>query len=141
MIKETIEQWVERVKTEPIWREVAVLIDQSCFETKREKATHLYATTLKNGLSEAFASDVFSLHWLKAPQTIELSISSDVIRHANMVILHSRQEVTEGVPEKEYLWRALRSLFEEAERLQKLNIGLEERNIYLEERIIELEEK
>ena len=118
MITETVEEWVKRKNQEPVWREVAIAIDNNSMYTKEQES---YKTELVNQLGKAFSSDVFSLHWLESPQAVTLFIEKDIVKHATIVILHARKEVTKRVPEKEQLWRALRSLFEETKRLKECN--------------------
>ena len=128
---ETVEEWVKRVNQEPIWREVVVIIDRYKYASVEEK--HFREELIK-GLANTFSSDVFSLHWLEAPQQVVLNISSDIIRHANIAVLHARKEITRKAPPKEQLWRALRQLYEETKHQKELNN-------YLQGRISELEER
>lgn len=128
--EETVEEWVERVGQQPIWREVAAMIDKHHLKLAIE-AKH-FCETLLTDVIKVFSSDVFSLHWLESPQEATVLIRQDVIHHANIVLVHARTEITKKVPEKEQLWRALRSLYEEAKSQKELNVSLYERIAELE---------
>ncbi|KKL91936.1 hypothetical protein LCGC14_1889700 [marine sediment metagenome] len=130
MVKtETLKQWVRRINREPVWREVAFLID--AYSLQKDKTGDFKAEICEQ-LAQAFTVDVFSPHWTSPPSHLELEISNQTIRHTQTAILHARKEIAKRVPVKEQLWRSLYILYEESK-------GLKAHNKFLEDRIVELE--